>query len=260
MNSQPPVQFGRTADDYRRHRAGFPDVFFERIAAHGVGTAGQSLLDLGTGTGTLARGFALRGAAVTGLDPSDDMLTQARALDAEAGITVGYVTAKAEATGLDDAAFDSVTAGQCWHWFDRPRAAAECRRILKPGGALAIAHFDWLALPGNVVEATETLIRQHNRGWTMWGSTGIYRDWLTDMAVAGFEALESFSFDVAVPYSQEAWRGRIRASAGVGASLVDAAVARFDEAHAALLETRFPDEPLAIPHRVFAAVGRKPTG
>jgi len=258
MFDHPAVQFGRTADDYRRHRAGFPGIFFERIATYGIGAAGQRLLDLGTGTGALARGFALRGAAVTGLDPSDDMLAQARVLDAEAGMTIGYRSATAEATGFDDAAFDVVIAGQCWHWFDRPRAAAECHRLVRPGGALAIAHFDWLPLPGNVVEATETLIRQHNPDWAMWGSTGIYRDWLTDMAVAGFEALESFSFDVAVPYSHEAWCGRIRASAGVGASLTDHKVSVFDAAHRALLADRFPGEPLVVPHRVFAAIGRKP--
>jgi SAM-dependent methyltransferase len=260
MSWKSTVRFGRTAEDYRRHRAGFPDAFFERIAAFGVGLPGQRLLDLGTGTGTLARGFATRGASVTGLDPSDDMLSQARALDAEAGVTVDYVTASAEATGLEDAAFDVVTAGQCWHWFDRPRAAAECMRLLKPGGALVIAHFDWLPLPGNVVEASEALMLEHNPDWIGAGGTGIYRRWPTDMAVAGFGDIESFSFDVAVPYSHEAWRGRIRASAAIGASLADEKVPLFDEAHAAMLAERFPDDPLAVPHRVFAAIGRKPSG
>jgi len=259
MSWKSTVKFGRTAEDYRRHRAGFPDAFFERIAEFGVGAPGQRLLDLGTGPGTLARGFALRGASVTGLAPSDDMLAQARALDAEAGVSVDYVTATAEATGLQDAAFDVVTAGQCWHWFDRPRAAAECRRLLTPGGTLAIAHFDWLPLPGNVVEASEALMLEHNPDWVGAGGTGIYRRWLTDMAVAGFEDIESFSFDVAVPYSLEAWRGRIRASAAIGASLPDDKVPLFDEAHAAMLAVRFPEDPLAVPHRVFAAIGRKPS-
>jgi len=258
MSWKSTVSFGRTAEDYRRHRAGFPEAFFERIAGFGVGAPGQRLLDLGTGTGTLARGFALRGAAVTGLDPSDDMLAQARALDAEAGVSVDYVTAGAEATGLDAAAFDVVTAGQCWHWFDRPRAAAECLRLLEPGGTLAIAHFDWLPLPGNVVEATEALMLAHNPEWIGAGGTGVYHRWLTDLAVAGFAALESFSFDVAVPYSHEAWRGRIRASAAIGASLPDHKVPPFEAAHAAMLAARFPDDPLAVPHRVFAAIGRKP--
>ena len=50
--------FGLTADDYRRHRAGFPDSFFERLEAFGVGRPGQRVVDMGTGAGTLARGFA----------------------------------------------------------------------------------------------------------------------------------------------------------------------------------------------------------
>ena len=47
---------------------------------------------------------------------------------------VEYHVAPAEETGLPDDNFDVVTAGQCWHWFDRPRAAAEVARLLRPGG------------------------------------------------------------------------------------------------------------------------------
>jgi len=75
------VDFARTADDYARHRAGFPDALFERLLQAGVIGAGQRLLDLGTGTGTLARGFARRGLRVTGLDPAGALLEQARRLD-----------------------------------------------------------------------------------------------------------------------------------------------------------------------------------
>ena len=56
------VDFGRTAEDYARHRAGFPEQLFERLTARGIGCAGQRVLDLGSGTGSLARGFARRGA------------------------------------------------------------------------------------------------------------------------------------------------------------------------------------------------------
>ena len=182
------VDFGHTASDYATHRAGFPEALYLRLANFGIGEAGQRLLDVGTGSGALARGFARAGCRVTGLDPSAALTIEARRLDDEAGVAIDYVTADAERTGLADAAFDVVTAGQCWHWFDRPRAAAEIRRLLVPGGALVIAHFDWIPLPGNVAEATERLIETHNPAWTMGGGSGLPRDWLADVAMAGFGA------------------------------------------------------------------------
>jgi SAM-dependent methyltransferase len=218
---------------------------------------GASLVDLGTGTGTLARGFARRGCNVIGLDLSASMLEQAAALDKTAGVSVDYRVAMAEKTGLPESSTDVVTAGQCWHWFDRPRAAAEVRRILKPGGRVIIAHFDWLPLPGNVVEATEKLIEKYNPDWKFGGGTGMYPQWLTDLEEAGFADLDTFSFDIHVPYSPDAWRGRIRASAGVGASLPTEAVGRFDGDLARVLRDRFSSFDLRVPHRVFAALGTK---
>jgi SAM-dependent methyltransferase len=253
-----PVDFGLTSDDYARHRAGFPDELFSRLGHMGIGVSGQRLIDIGTGTGTLARGFARRGCAVTGIDPAPTMLEEAIRLSAEEGVSIEYRSGRAEDTGVGPMSADVVTAGQCWHWFDRPAAAAECQRILRQGGALVICHFDWIPRSGTVAAATEALILQHNPAWNFAGGTGIYPAWTTDVADAGFRALETFSFDVDVSYSHESWRGRVRASAGVAASLDSNAVAAFDDAHAALLEREFTQDPLAVPHRVWALVARRP--
>ena len=223
------ADFGKTASDYGRHRAGFPDEFFERLQTNGILRAGMHALDLGTGTGTVARGLASRGCEVTGLDRSAPLMEQAAELDRAAGVVVKYVDAPAEDTGLPAAQFDLVTAGQCWHWFDRPRAAAEARLVLKPGGRLVIAHFDWIPLPDNMIEATEQLIAKHNPKWKLGGGLGIYPQWPRDLAVAGFKDIETFSFDLDAVYTHEAWRGRVRASAGVGASLSPEGVAAFDD-------------------------------
>src|SRR5262245_11843985 len=94
------VDFSVTANDYVKFRAGFPELLFRRLGGYGIGEPGQRILDLGTGTGSLARGLARRGARVVGLDRSEALMAEARALDAAAGLSIEYVLGRAEATGL----------------------------------------------------------------------------------------------------------------------------------------------------------------
>ena len=250
--------FGLTVADYAQHRSDFPAELFKRLTAHGFGLPGQRLLDLGTGTGALARVFQQAGCQVTGLDPSAEMLGGARQLSAAAGLKIEWLQASAEQTGLREQSFDLVSAGQCWHWFDAPSAAREITRVLKPEGRLMIAQFDWLPIAGNLVAAVEELILRYSPSWHLGGGTGLYPERFVQLGEAGFVDIESFSFDVQVPYSHEAWRGRIRASAGIGGSLRPAEVERFDAEHQALLREHFPQDPLAVPHRVFAMLARPP--
>lgn len=252
-----PIDFGKTAGDYRTHRAGFPPEFFDALIQRGIGTSTQQTLDLATGTGSVARGIALSGACVTAIDIAQPLIEQAKELDREAGVAIDYHLCRAEKLPFSDSAFDVVTAGQCWHWFSRNEAAAEAFRVLRPGGQLVIAHFDWLPIKGSVVAATENLIFAHNPTWKLGGGTGIYPQWCEDVAIAGFEDIQTLSFDQAIPYSHERWRGRIRASAGVAASLPPQAVVAFDNDLEELLKNQFRHEPLQIPHRIWILICRK---
>jgi hypothetical protein len=123
-------------------------------------------------------------------------------------------------------------------------------------------------LKDNVVDATEKLIRKYNPNWYEIAANGLglYPQWLRDLGEAGFLDIQTFSFDVDVPYTHEAWRGRIRASAGVGASLSDEDVSKFDSELKSMLEAREQVEAgretglhpiLNIPHRVFVVHARK---
>lgn len=254
------VDFGRAASDYRKFRAGFPAQFFERIAHQFALRPEMRALDLGTGTGTVARGLAELGLVVTAIDPSTALMQEAAALDRAVTVQVEYLEGSAEALPFEPNTFDLVTAGQCWHWFERTTAAAQAMRVLKPGGTLVIAHFDWLPLAGNVVAATEAMIIAANPVWKpMSGGTGIHPQWLGDIAMAGFEDLQTASFDVAQLYTHEAWCGRVRASAGIKGSLGGTATARFIDQLLMMLQEEFPDDPLAVPHRVWWASGHKPS-
>jgi SAM-dependent methyltransferase len=59
---------------------------------------------------------------------------------------VDYRTAPAEASGLEPASLDLVTVAQAAHWFDLPAFYAEVRRVLKPGGVLALWCYERLTL------------------------------------------------------------------------------------------------------------------
>lgn len=260
------IDFGRSANDYARFRGGFPVELFDRLGkSFLVGLPRQRLLDVGTGTGALAREFARHGCTVVATDPSLELLAQARELDIEAGVDIEYLQLPAERSHFPSASFDAVTAGRCWHWFNRPTAAAEILRLLVPGGTLAITHFDRVALAaGDVLEATQALIERWNPDWasspplTFGGGIGIYPEWIRDVTRAGFCDIETFSFDLPVAYSHESWRGRVRSGGGVGASLSSPDVAALDAELAQLLKSHFPSEPLLVTHRAFAVIARTP--
>src|SRR5271170_2681057 len=119
------VDFGKTAQDYGRYRAGYPDELYRRLETFGVGLPGQRVLDLGTGTGFLGRGFARNGCYLSALDISEPLMLEARRLDGDAGLAMNYARGRVEALPFGAHSFDVISAGQCWHWFDRDAAAAE---------------------------------------------------------------------------------------------------------------------------------------
>jgi SAM-dependent methyltransferase len=238
------VDFGSAATDYARHRKGFPGSFFDRVPLKGP------ILDLGSGTGTLARGYAGRGARVVALDLSPAMLGQASGLPMR-------VAARAERCPFREGSFGAVVAGQCWHWFDGPAVARECRRLLQPGGRLLIARFDYLPMDDNAAAATEELILSVNPGWPLAGAAGLRYDFRPHLAGAGFERMETLTWDEAVSYSHEGWRGRIRACNGVIELRDPARIADFDARLKKLLAERFPD-PVVVPHRISVLWGDSP--
>ena len=113
--------FARTASDYARHRAGFPPRLLDELTARGIARSGARVADLGTGTGSLARLFAQRGFAVTGVDIAAPLLEQAARLDREAGVRDRLRTG---ASGVNRAAERGVRLGQ-----RRPVLA-----LVRPGG------------------------------------------------------------------------------------------------------------------------------
>jgi SAM-dependent methyltransferase len=242
------VNWGLTSQDYAQYRPGPPDSFYAVLRGLGVGLPGQRILDLGTGTGTLARRFALQGCQVTGVDIAPEQIEEARKLAASQGLEIDFRVAAAEETGLPDASFDAITACQSWLYFKKPAVCIEARRLLAPGGRLLTAHLCWLPRRDDIARQSEELVLKFNPGWTGADFSGEIPTSLP-WAQGTFRVSAMFFYDEPIEFTRESWRGRIRACRGVGATLSPEEVARFDAQHEALLE-RIAPERFCILHRV----------
>jgi demethylmenaquinone methyltransferase/2-methoxy-6-polyprenyl-1,4-benzoquinol methylase len=97
--------------------------------------SGDRVLDACCGTGDLAIGARRRGAHVTGLDFSEQMLARARTKDPR----IEWVQGDALALPFEDASFDAATVGfGIRNVADLERGLRELRRVLRPGGRLGI--------------------------------------------------------------------------------------------------------------------------
>ena len=92
IDNEQEFDWGEAAPDYARYRSGYPESFYEVLAALGIGKPRQKILELGTGTGVLARAFAKRGARVTGVAISAHQIAVAQALAAQEGLDISFTT------------------------------------------------------------------------------------------------------------------------------------------------------------------------
>ena len=133
----PSERFSNRAEAYVCGRPGYPDEavawLAETFALHPPAT----IVDAGAGTGISAALLLRFGYSVVAVEPNDAMREAAvRALGHDPGFRA--LAERAEATSLPPASVDAVVAAQAFHWFDRRAFRAECARILKPGGCVAL--------------------------------------------------------------------------------------------------------------------------
>jgi SAM-dependent methyltransferase len=104
-------------------------VLIERIVTSAAGTL---ILDVGAGTGIVARQFQAAGCQVLGVDPDPRLAEFAR----HSGVPVEVSRFEAwEAAGRN---FDAVVSGESWHWVEPVGGAAKAAEVLRPGGRLAV--------------------------------------------------------------------------------------------------------------------------
>ena len=182
------------ATDYDELRPTYAPGSVRWVAERGRLETGSLVVDVAAGTGQLSRRFASLGARVVAVEPADNM----RAVLTTNLPEVHAVPGTAEAIPFGDREADAVVVGNAFHHFDAPAAFAEIRRVLRPGGALALfwartdRHADGLRM--GLPEIDELVERER-------GSSPIvdaYRAWYeAPEHVEGFTTLERGSFPTA---------------------------------------------------------------
>jgi cyclopropane fatty-acyl-phospholipid synthase-like methyltransferase len=243
-----PLHWDATSQDYVRYRPGYPREFFVLLQHFGIGLPGQDILDLGSGTGALAVPFAKQGARVTAVDLSEGQLQAGRQAARQHGVDITFKGAPAESTGLADHSFDVITASMCWAYFDMKRMEVEVPRLLRPQGLLLVCSLIWIREEDPIARQTDALLARHNEKAgksNRSGSLEIVPAW----SLNRFRLKTYHEFKVDLPFTREAWRGRIRAGKWIGAALSQEQTEAFDQEHQALLEQIAPAE-FNIRHRV----------
>jgi SAM-dependent methyltransferase len=132
--------FSGHAASYAAARPTYPAALADWLAAIAPGR--DLAFEAGCGSGQLSALLAARFARVIATDASAAQVANARPAPG-----LEYRVAPAEAAPLADASADLVVAAQAAHWFDLPAFHAEARRVLRPGGVVALVAYGVLDLP-----------------------------------------------------------------------------------------------------------------
>jgi len=237
--------FGKTSVEYAKFRNIYPKELYEKLYKLGVGVENSSWLDIGTGTGVLPFNLCKHNADITGVDISDSQVEVAKKLAVEKGVTnVKFLVSPAETLPFPDNSFDSVTAAQCFWYFDRESVIKEIKRVLNPGGVFAKIYMSY-TLTDEIANKSHNLVKEINKNWTP-GASGS-----KDIYDHPFPSGNVETFECKIPFTRESWHGRMLACRGTMASMDEDTLKMWNEAHLNML-SEYPDS-FEINHKVYIA-------
>jgi SAM-dependent methyltransferase len=160
-------RFATTAPLYEQFRPPYPPEYFHIVAQKAGLSKQHTLVDLGTGPGLLALGFAPYVGRIVGVDPEPAMLEAARTAAALAGRSLTLIEGTAEALPTDIGTFDVVTIGRALHWMDRDAVATLFERLVAPGGAIVVCS------ARSAADGRNSWLDEYNEARRFWsGSSG----------------------------------------------------------------------------------------
>jgi SAM-dependent methyltransferase len=137
MTPNSTTRFSNRVDDYVKYRPTYPKTIIDFLQTDYLLTADKLVADVGAGTGISSTLFLDAEYRVIAIEPNPDMRKKSIEL---LGSYPGFkaLNGTAENTGLETGSIDAIIAGQAFHWFDAEETRTEFKRILQPGGIVAL--------------------------------------------------------------------------------------------------------------------------
>lgn len=153
-------RFSNRVEDYIRYRPGYPEAVLDLLEEEAGLTPESAVADIGSGTGIFAELLLKHGNQVIGVEPNVEMRTAAQRLLA-GYVRFTCVSGAAADTSLAEQSVDLIVAAQAFHWFDGELARREFRRILCPGGHVALVWNERRTDGTPFLRAYERLLLKH---------------------------------------------------------------------------------------------------
>ena len=227
MAEQPGLRFGRVAEEYERVRPGYSDTLVDRAYSLAGLRQGDTVGEIGCGTGKLTRALTARGLAVEAVEPDPDLIAVARRIVPEQAVR--FHQARFEDVELPEGSFPAVFAATSFHWVDPSVGWSKVAGLLVPGGVFALFSHAGDHEPEMNSELRRVWEEATGRGWhpvdqeTFWRGAEERRvnvselwSWLTYHELADpeaaqlFEQVELSREPVAVDMSIEDYLARVR--------------------------------------------------
>jgi SAM-dependent methyltransferase len=155
-------RFATTVPLYEEFRPPYPSEFFRTVAER-LGLSKQhALIDLGTGPGLIALGFAPYVGRIVGVDPEPAMLAAARQAATRRAQDFTLIEGRAEALPADIGSFDVVTIGRALHWMDRDAMAQLFERLVAPEGVIVVCS------SGSAADGRNPWLDEYNEARRLW--------------------------------------------------------------------------------------------
>lgn len=211
--------FGADAALYDRARPRYPDALMDAVVA---GAPGPEFVDVGCGTGIVARQLTAAGRQVLGVEVDERMAAYARTTGIEVEVS------PFESWESAGRRFDGLVAGMTWHWVDPVAGAAKAAEVLRPGGLFAVF---WYVLqpPPELGAAFAEVLRSvlpdnPAAGRAAASPIGAYEHFLdrtADSLGEAFTGIRRPTFPWSRTYTRDEWLDQMRTS-GIAKPLADA--------------------------------------